>query len=115
MPIDTTQISEPNPPSPDRRAKDEEDFLAKNREKRQNSMEVTVHRVMTIIIVFFFLLILSIMVCRGLHLILPTSAKWLSDEQIVKIDEFFVHGTIGAIMIAGIRMILKKANWTSEQ
>ena len=36
-------------------------------------------------------------------LLTPNCWHWLSDEQVFKIDEFFVHGTIGVLLIEFLR------------
>ena len=67
---------------------------------RANNMALVVHICKATLLVVSFVIIISVILIRVYALVAPHRCQWLTEEQDAKIDEFFVHGTIGAI-IAG--------------
>jgi hypothetical protein len=107
MPIDTSRIAESDIPPGDKQARKEERGLAGNRRIRLNRTENIVHWAKIVIIIIFVLVFIAAVVCRILHLFLPAGKKWLSLEEVANIDEFFIHGTIGAIVYEAMKRFLK--------
>lgn len=114
MSIDTTKIRESGVPRSDEQARLEEDDLMPRRRRRLNQSEKVAHWIKIGILILFTLLFVAAIVVRVLHLILPENRRWLTIEQVAYMDEFFVHGTIGAIVFEAIKRFSKTAD-TSEQ
>jgi len=91
----------------DKKANQELENLLK-RNKRQEEMENVAHRI-TIFILWAVIITLTIVgLIRISFLVLPVKYEWLTGEQINYIDEFFIHGTIGAILIEFLKKRLSK-------
>jgi hypothetical protein len=98
--IDFSQIpDQPNPPLTGEKERKEQEALLKDMD-RENRMKGTVHWWKRAFLGVSFAFLIIIVFVRIWALIAPTCWHWLTEEQTAKIDEFFVHGTIGAI-IAG--------------
>lgn len=104
---DFPEISEEEDLPRDKKANQElEHFLKRN--KRQEEMESISHRI-TIFILWAVIITLTITgLLRISHLVLPDKWRWLTTEQLTSIDEFFVHGTIGAILFEFLKKKLSK-------
>jgi hypothetical protein len=96
-PLDFSRISEPDIPKPDIKAEKEEDYLLRKMD-RENKMESTIHLCKRALLVVSFAIIIIFILVRVFVLVVPESWIWLTQDQIRKLDEFFVHGTIGAIV-----------------
>lgn len=104
---DISKIQETSPPVVDKKAQLEERiFLAK--EKRKNRMEGASHWITIILLWLIIAIILTVGICRLLHLILPPRSQWLTKEMISQIDEFFIHGTFGALIVGFLRDKISK-------
>jgi hypothetical protein len=98
--VDLSQIPDsPQIPLPGEKEKKEQEALLKDME-RANRMRGTVHWWKRCFFAISFIFLIIIIIVRLWALVTPAGWHWLTDEQTSKIDEFFVHGTIGAI-IAG--------------
>lgn len=103
MPQDLPDLSRiPTPPSTPltgRKEAQEESFLIKDLQ-RKSRMSGTVHFCKRALLVVCFGIIVIVIFIRVYSLVMPLCWQWLTEEQTAKIDEFFVHGTIGAIIAA---------------
>jgi hypothetical protein len=97
--IDISQIIEPAVPETGKEENKEDEFF-KNKLARENKMNATIHICKRVLLVVSFIIIIIVILIRVYALVTPHCWQWLTEEQNTKIDEFFVHGTIGAI-IAG--------------
>jgi len=89
-----TEIKEPSPPSIDDKASKEVDYLFLEN-KRKNELLTVAHKITLVLLVITVAIIVIVGGLRLIHLILPDHCKWLTNEDIMKIDEFFIHGTFG--------------------
>ncbi|HVY73838.1 MAG TPA: hypothetical protein VG890_03355 [Puia sp.] len=106
-PLDLSGISESNIPRPDKRAEKEEGYLLRKMD-RENKMEATIHLCKRALLVVSFLVIIAFILIRVFVLVVPECWVWLTSDQITKLDEFFVHGTIGAIVAAYLGKYFKE-------
>lgn len=99
---DDFEIGEPSIPNVDRLSELEQKINF-SRAKRKIEMEGIGHKI-TIIILIIVVSVLGIIgILRMAHLVLPHSCQWLSVEELHNIDEFFIHGTVGALVVAFLR------------
>lgn len=89
--------------SVDKNAKNEEDDLFKSRIKRQQEIEGLGHKITKWILKIVVVILAIIGIIRMSYLILPHCWKWLKEDEVAKIDEFFIHGTIGALVVEFLR------------
>lgn len=104
---DISQIQESSPPLPDKGSQREAKYLLA-KQSRKNRMEGTTHWITIVLLYIIVVIILGVGVCRFIHLILPPCRQWLTKEQLSDIDEFFVHGTFGALIVAFLRDKISK-------
>lgn len=97
------EIQDPVIPPIDDKAKKEQDDLFVKRLKMQGQLEGIGHNITIWILRIVVILLIAIGVIRMLYLVFPCNWKWLTEEQIHKIDEFFIHGTVGALVVAFLR------------
>lgn len=95
--IDVSKITEPQIPQTGKE-ENKEDLFFKNKLARENKMNATIHVCKRVLLVVSFAIIIAIILIRVFVLVAPKEWLWLTEEQTSKIDEFFVHGTIGAIV-----------------
>ncbi|HWJ24957.1 MAG TPA: hypothetical protein VNS32_00345 [Flavisolibacter sp.] len=96
------QIEEPVIPPIDKESKKEDGYNL-NRSQRQEEMESTGHKISIILLKIAVVVLAAIGLVRISYLILPHQWQWLDAEQVFKIDEFFIHGTIGALLVEFLR------------
>lgn len=70
---------------------------------REMELETVGHKITIWLLRITIIIIVLVGGLRLLHLILPESCKWLTEEQTFKIDEFFIHGTFGALIVEFLR------------
>lgn len=99
---DVSDIQETGIPPVDSLAEREVKSLI-SRARRKEEMEGVAHKITKFLLWVTVIIIVVVGVCRLLHLILPEHYQWLSPEGIGKIDEFFIHGTVGAIIVEFLR------------
>lgn len=110
IPPDYSRISEPDIPSGNNRKEQREEEYLLNKMGRDNKMEVTIHLCKRALLVVSFAVIILFILIRVFVLIAPKCWIWLSQEQISNLDEFFVHGTIGAIVASYLGKYFKEGN-----
>jgi len=103
---DFSQIKEPNIPQIGRKEKREEDFLL-SRMKRQDHWEMVIHWGRIVIFIVCVFLLLSAIVIRSFALFWPTLVPWMTEDRTRAFDEFFIHGTIGAVIAGVLRKSFK--------
>jgi hypothetical protein len=99
---DVSDIKEPIIPPIDSIAEQEQRTYIL-RAKRKDQMEGTAHKISIILLWIIVLIIIVVGLCRLVHLILPHCYQWLTPEEITKIDEFFIHGTFGALIVGFLK------------
>ncbi len=104
--IDISQIREPNIPQPGRKEKREEDYLL-SRMKWKKDWEYVIHCARILIFIVCVALLLAAIIIRSFALFLPNLAPWMMEERIKNFDEFFIHGTIGAVVAGVLRKSFK--------
>lgn len=109
QPLDPSRIPNPTPPTLSRKEEKEQESLLKEMD-RKNKMDGTSFWWKRALLVVSFVIIIIIIFIRIYCLVTPMSWHWLSEEQVSKIDEFFVHGTIGAIIAGYLGKYFKEAN-----
>ena len=98
------QISEPVIHSDENgNAQKELDDLFKKRLQRKAEIEGLGHKITKVVLVIIVSILALIGVIRMSFLILPACSRWLNDAEIAKIDEFFIHGTVGALVVEFLR------------
>ena len=99
---DDFNIGEPSIPNIDRLSELEQKVNF-SRAKRKIEMEGIGHKI-TIAILIIVVVVLGITgIVRMAHLVIPQSCHWLTAEELRNIDEFFIHGTVGALVVAFLR------------
>lgn len=96
-------ISDPVIPPVDSNAQKEEADLFKKRLQRQDQLEGLGHNITLLILKLVITMLCLIGVIRMTFLIIPFKWIWISEERIKYIDEFFIHGTIGALVLEFLR------------
>jgi hypothetical protein len=110
-PLDLSKINESTIPRVDNKAIQEEKYFISGI-IRKNRIEGSIHWCKVLFLWICFLIVAGAIFCRVIILLLPDRLKWLTDAQIDKIDEFFIHGTIGAVVIGYLNRTIK--NITEE-
>ncbi len=91
------EIIESSIPKVDDLAKEEQESLI-NSAKRKEHNKATSHKITTFLLWAIVIIVVVIGGIRLIHLVLPENCQWLKPEALSKIDEFFIHGTVGAIL-----------------
>jgi hypothetical protein len=99
---DLDKIGERAPKKVDRIAEEEENANVAGSKRKTRVSNVKNWCVIAIMIVFTGLIIFLIIV-RVLQLIVPARYIWLSQEQIKNINEFFVDGSLGGLVVTFFR------------
>ena len=97
----------PPTPTPGEKEKKEQEALLKDMD-RETLMKGTAHWWKRVLLGVSFGLIIIIILIRVWGLVTPTCLQWLTEAQNTRIDEFFLHGTIGAIVAGYIGKYFKE-------
>jgi hypothetical protein len=92
-----SNVSDPTIPGEDKKARAEEDYLAKDL-SRQNHAKTHLHWVFLGVLWVCFSCFLCIFIIRLSHLVLPDRLQWMSGEQIQGIDKLLFSGAIGGFV-----------------
>ena len=96
---DLDRIGEEAPKRVDAIAQEEERSIIAN--SRRNTRVSNVRNICYIgILIIFSLLIVFIIVIRVAQLLIPVDRVWLNAAQIKEINEFFVDGSIGGLVVS---------------
>jgi hypothetical protein len=99
---DISKIKEPITPQAGPKERKEQEYLLSSME-RQNDWEKAVHSCKMWLLRIALLIIVIAIFVRTLALLIPPLVPWMTPEQTGKVDEFFIHGTIGALIANIIR------------
>jgi hypothetical protein len=105
--LDLLRIPEPPILQTGKKEEKEEHYLLKELD-RQNLMRATAHWWKRVLLGVSFGIIIIIILIRVWGLVTPTCWQWLTEAQNTRIDEFFLHGTIGAIVAGYIGRYFKE-------
>lgn len=99
---DLDKISEPAPKRVDKIAEEEEHAIISDsrRKTRVNNVKNWCY---IVLIGFFTFAIIAIILIRILHLVLPANHEWLTKEQLANINDFFVDGSIGGLVVGFLK------------
>lgn len=67
--------------------------------KRANQMHNTRHWSLIFFIWFSLFILIGLIVFRLWHVMMPAGARWLPAPDLARIDEIFVDGSIGALLV----------------
>lgn len=97
-------IFEPTIPTDDQFARQEQTKYYK-KSKRQSQSDGHKHIIRLAFIWLCAILVFAILITRVVYLIIPAHC-WLSDDSASKLDEFLIHGTVGAIMVSVLKPVV---------
>ena len=82
---------------PDGLAKQEERKFSGDKRRAEEAKQV-VHWAIIWFIRVAAIIVIIIFAARMIFYILPTSRRWLTDEQVKSLDDFLFHGIVGGIV-----------------
>ena len=99
---DLDRIGEPSPKSVDKIAEEEERAIISD-SRRKTRVSNVKNWCYIVIVSFFTVSIIVLILIRILHLILPSEKDWLNKEQLANINDFFVDGSIGGLVVGFLK------------
>jgi len=83
---------------PDQLARNEANNLFK-KSSRDNRRFGTINTAFIILVWLSIIIVVLLLAIRIAHMILPVSYLWLSKDQLSSINDFFVDGSIGGLVV----------------
>jgi hypothetical protein len=91
------KINEPSVPTDGKSKLEYQDLYHKHRRKRRRAN--TVNWCFVIFIWICLIVVCAVVVIKVWHMVLPEKLYWLNKEQLAALNDFFVDGSIGGLLV----------------